>query len=106
MEKDNYRLPFLDILLYKNENKLETDICYKDTDTHQYLDCFSCHPKHAKWNIPNNLARRICAIVTDEKLKEKRLKELENFLRKQDYSRSLISKSIQRQNRQISSSLE
>ena len=49
MEKDNYRLPFLDILLFKNENKLETDIYYKDTDKHQYLDYFSCHPKHTKW---------------------------------------------------------
>ena len=80
MENDNYRLPFLDTLLFKNENKLETDIYYKDMDTHQYLDYFPCHPKQTKWNIPYNLAKRVCSIVTDEQLKEKRLKELENFL--------------------------
>lgn len=33
MEKDNYKLPILDILLYKDENRLESDIYYKETDT-------------------------------------------------------------------------
>ena len=96
MENDNYRLPFLDTLLFKNENKLETDIYYKDMDTHQYLDYFPCHPKHTKWNIPYYLAKRVCSIVTDEQLKEKHLKELENFLWKQNNPTSLITKGIQK----------
>ena len=61
MEKDNKKLPLLDILSYKDGGKLHTDIFYKETDTHQCSNCNSCHPKHTKQNIPYSLARRICA---------------------------------------------
>ena len=57
MEHSKEKLPFLDILLCKKENKLYTDIYYKTTDTHQYLHYRSCHPKHTKNNIPYTLAR-------------------------------------------------
>ena len=95
MEKDEHMLPFLDVLLYKNRNKLECDICYKGTDTHQYLDILSCHPKHTEQNIPNNLERRICAILTNEIQKE-RLKELEKFPLKQNYPSTMITKGRQK----------
>lgn len=93
-EKELYQLPFLDILLYKEAEKLETDIYYKETDTHQYLDYYSCHPRHTKSNIPYTLARRICALVSKENLQNKRLKELKTFLKKQNYPESLIENGI------------
>ena len=34
MEYDRKKLSFLDILLYKNAERLESDIHYKQTDTH------------------------------------------------------------------------
>jgi tetrahydromethanopterin S-methyltransferase subunit G len=43
MEYDHKKLPFLDILLYKNAERLESDIHYKQLDTHLYLDYHSCH---------------------------------------------------------------
>ena len=84
----------MDILLYKNAERLESDIHYKQTDTHQYLDYHSCHPGHTKSNIPYTLARRICAIVTNQDLKKKRLDELEYFLQKQNYPKLLIKNGI------------
>lgn len=96
MEHDNDKLPFLDILLYKKGNKLMTDIFYKDTDTHQYLNFYSCHPKHNKNNIPYCLARRICSIVSDPEIKTKRLNELEEFLNRQNYPKKIIMKGIQK----------
>ena len=90
MEYDNKKLSFLDILLHKNAERLESDIHYKQTDTHRYLDYHSCHPGHTKSNIPYTLARRICAIVTNQDLKKKRLDELEYFLQKQNYPKLLI----------------
>ena len=72
MEYDHKKLPFLDILLYKNAERLESDIHYKQLDTHQYLDYHSCHLGHTKSNIPYTLARRICAIVTNQDLKNKK----------------------------------
>ena len=74
VEYDNVKLPFLDVLVYKQNNKLNTDIFYKATDTNQYLNFNSCHPKHTKTNIPYSLARRICCIVSDADIKTKRLK--------------------------------
>ena len=96
MEQSTDNLPFLDILLYKEGNKLYTDIYYKGTDTHQYLDFRSCHPKHTKYNIPYCLARRICTIVTKNDLREQRLSKLKNFLRKQNYPEQIIRTGIEK----------
>ena len=76
MEYSNERLPFSDILLIKSNNRISTDIFFKETDSKQYLNFYSCHPKHTKTSIPYNLARRICTIVSDQCQREKRLSEL------------------------------
>ena len=96
MEHNIEKLPFLDILLFKSGNKLCTDIYYKTTDTHQYLNVKSCHPRHVKHNIPYCLARRICTIVIEQDLRKKRLEELRNFLRLQKYPEKIITKGIQK----------
>lgn len=94
METDNNQLPFLDILVTKADNRITTDIYYKNTDTHQYLDFSSCHPSHTKRNIPFCLARRICTIVTEDGKRNERLNELRVFLKKQKYPDSLIDMGI------------
>ena len=56
MEKHTDKLPFLDIMVMKNENgTISTD--YKTTNTHRYLDFRSCHKHHVKINVPFNLSR-------------------------------------------------
>ena len=57
------KLTFLDVQIDKEEGKILTDIYYKGTDSHQYLNFYSCHPKHTKYNIPYTLSRRICAVI-------------------------------------------
>ena len=96
MEENNEKLPFLDIILYKEGKKLHTDIFYKETGTHEYLNFHSCHPKYTKHNIPNTFARRICCIISKPEVNDKRLSELQNFLRKQNYPKHLISKRIEK----------
>ena len=92
-------LPFLDILIKISNNRITTDIFYKKTDTHQYLNFYSCHPSHIKRNIPYCMARRICAIVLDEQLRDTRLEELSTFLRRQNYPANLIKDGIERAKR-------
>ena len=58
---------------------LMTDIYYKITDSKQYLDFRSNHPRHIKSNIPINLARRLCLIVNKEDILNLRLKELKKI---------------------------
>ena len=56
----------------------------------------SNHPKHCLTKIPFSLARRICTIVGNEHVKEKRFKELKRVLLEQKYPKSLIEASILR----------
>ena len=98
IEKDESRIPFLDVLVYKEGRKLHTDIFNKktdtDTDTDQYLNFNSCHLKHTKQNIPYSLAKRICSIVSKPEVRNQRLRELEDFLKSQEYPTKLIQQGI------------
>ena len=96
MESSERELSFLDILVYTESAKIHTDIYHKETDTFHYLEFNSCHPRHCKINIPFNLARRICTIVSDPARKEQRLNELAIRLEKRKYPKNLISAGVQR----------
>ena len=76
MEYSKVQQPFLDVLVKRENTKIETDIYYKPTDSKQYLLCNYCHPKHTKTSIPFSLARRIRSIVTNEETLQKRMDEL------------------------------
>ncbi len=90
-------IPFLDIDVQIDQtNNIQTDVFYKVTDTHQYLDFRSCHPRHTKNNIPFNLARRICTITSQETTRLKRLLELKNILIQRNYPPQLIENGIQK----------
>ena len=94
MEKSQTRLPFLDIMINKSGTKIWMDIYNKPTDSKRYVSFMSNHPKHCLTNIPFSLARRICTIVGNEHVKEKRFKELKRVLLEQKYPKSLIEASI------------
>nr|XP_034325343.1 uncharacterized protein LOC117689218 [Crassostrea gigas] len=95
MEFSDCSISFLDIMVLKNQSKISTDVYYKTTDTHQYLNFKSCHPTHTKRNIPYNLSRRICTIVSEEKTKDQRLMELKMYLGAQNYPEKLIDSAIE-----------
>ena len=87
---------FLDVLVKNLDGKIETDIYYKDTDSKQYLLFHSCHPRHTKVNIPYNLAHRLRTIVSEENVLQRRMQELETFLRKQNYPAKIVEKGLQK----------
>lgn len=96
MEISKTKLPFLDIMINKAGTKIWMDIYSKPTDSKRYVPFHSNHPKHCLKNIPFNLARRICTIVENENIKEKRLLELENLLGNQHYPKTLIETGIKK----------
>ena len=64
-EKSVYKLNVLDITIILHEDgKIETDIHYKPTNSHKYLNYESFHPTHCKNNIPFTLAKRTIVFVT------------------------------------------
>ena len=61
------KLDFLDItiILYQS-GKIDTDIFYKNTNNHDYLNYENHHPNHTKRNIPYNLAKRIIVFCSND----------------------------------------
>ena len=96
MERSTEKIPFLDILVIKDpDGTLTTDIYRKSTDAQRYLHFKSHHPKNCKKSIPLVLARRICTIVKEPTLREKRLIELRDTLRHRGYPLPLINQGIE-----------
>ena len=96
VESDPNKMDFLDIILYRDENnQIITDIFYKQTNSHRYVDFFSNHPAHVKRNIPLTLAQRICSLVKDQNRRNLRLEELRNYLVNCTYPEGLINRGIE-----------
>ena len=96
VESSGHVVNFLDIKMTKVTDVVETDIFYKLTDTKQYLNFFSHHPRHTKRALPYNLARRICVIVSNEENRGRRLDEMKSFLKLCNYPKELIEDSIKK----------
>ena len=59
-------LPFLDINLRISEERIQTSIFYKETDTHNYLHFSSFHPDHCKRAIPYSQLLRLRQLCSDD----------------------------------------
>ena len=88
-------LNFLDIEVILRDGKfITTDIYYKETNPHDYLNFHSAHPFHIKQTIPFNLAKRIIVFVSDPEHMNFRLRELENWLLRCEYPKDLIKQAF------------
>ena len=101
METSKKEIAFLDVLikiyidLYNAQIKnLEFDIYHKPTDAYNYFNFESCAPGHIPRNVPYTLARRIAAIVSNEKVRDKRLEELRPKLINKSYPENLVNDAI------------
>ena len=88
-------LDFLDILVILHSNgKIETEIFYKITNAHDYLEFNSQHPFHILKNIPYNLAKRIIIFTSDDKKTTKHLNDLKDWLINCNYPPDIIERSF------------
>ena len=88
------KFPFLDVQVINDNGKISTDLYTKLTDTHQYLNWTSCHPRHTKTSIPYSLALRLRRISSNNHFFEKRARELQNVLLYRGYKNKLIKECI------------
>ena len=86
----------MDIRIVKKNNTLETDIFTKSTDTKQYLNFQSNHPRHVKRALSYNLASRLGTIVFQDEIKIKRLQELKSKLLKCNYPLLLLNDGLEK----------
>lgn len=93
-EESSTHLPFLDVLILKNENTIETDIYHKETDSFNYVPYKSNHPRKTKNNIPYTLARRVQMLVSNPNTRQRRFLEMEETLLQKDYPKGVIGDAI------------
>ena len=74
-----------------SDGRIETDIYYKDTNSHDYLHYNSHHPEHVKKNIPYTLAKKII-VFCSSCFVDKRLDELRRSLLACGYPANVINK--------------
>ena len=60
------KLPFLDICMKPQANRIATSIHYKATDSHSYLNFSSSHPYSCKSSIPSSQFLRLRKICSDD----------------------------------------
>ena len=84
---------FLDVTVSTTEGVIETDLCVKPTDSHQYLLSSSCHPFKA---IPYSQALRLNRICSNNEFFDKRCNDLEKHLLERGYIEKMVRKEILR----------
>ena len=94
MKKEgNGRLPFLDILVSREGNRLGHAVHRKLTHTDRYLNRYSNHHSSQKRGIIKTLADRARAICQPKHLQEE-VKHLHEAFRENSYSKTEISRAL------------
>jgi len=76
---------FLDINFNIQNDELIMDIYYKPTNSFNFVNYSSSHPRHTRDNIALSLAKRICRIVSTHETQELRLFELKHHLAQREH---------------------
>ena len=94
MERENEgKMPFLDILMYKNRNRLETSVYRKPTHSDRYLHFDSYHADSVKIGLVNTLVDRAFHIC-DRKYRPAELRHILETLCNNGYPRTWVTRKI------------
>lgn len=93
-ESSRTEVHFLDVKVYKKNNKLETTIFTKPTDRKKYLHYKSAHTRPNKTGIPKSQLIRLRRIISDDEELEKQIDILKNKFLEREYPIGLIEKAI------------
>ena len=92
---ENNKISFLDVeVTLEDDHSLSTDVYYKTTDTHQYLESSSCHPSHVKNSIFYSQGLRLKRIVSSEDNINIRLEELKTWMTRRGYEGPKLQKDV------------
>ena len=93
IEKENKgKLPFLDILIDRNNDKITTSVYRKPTHTGQYLHYTSNHPKSTKQAIVTSLQNRANVICSNEDDLRKEYQHIASTLSANGYPQNILTK--------------
>jgi hypothetical protein len=92
-EHSTKEINFLDVTIYKKDNKLCSKLFTKPTDAHLYLRYDSCHPRHNRNSIPYSQFTRLKRIHTEDTAYNHSANKLELYLKNRRYPLKLIKQS-------------
>ena len=90
------KLPFLDICMEAQANRIATSIHYKATDSHSYLNFSSSHPYSCKSSIPYSQFLRLRKICSDDTDFDIEAAKMETFFAARGYPNDLIGRGRER----------
>ena len=85
---------FLDLFVYTKNDKIETRVYSKPSDSHSYLLPQSCHPTHVAENIPQGVAHRVYTNCSEQSEYDKCKAEFTSYLKNRNYDHDLICKAF------------
>ena len=95
--EDGNKLPFLDVLVERNNNTLQTSVFRKKTHTDQYVHYRSNHPPAVKSGIIGTLTRRAVNVCSTQEALTRELNHLRRvFVGKNGYPPTLVENVIKR----------
>ena len=89
---------FLDTYIYDKDGIVHTDLFSKASDTHAYLPPGSCHPYHICKNNPDQTARRVRKICSEESSYSRARAKFSNLLIERGYSESSCTEAFEKYN--------
>jgi hypothetical protein len=94
MEKSTEEIPFLDMSVKLKNDKTETDLYCKETDSHNYLLYSSAHPLACKNSIPYSQFLRVRKICTNLCDFDKHATILGAHFRRRGYPEPLLERAV------------
>ena len=77
-----------------NKRRIETELFYKETNNHHYLEYDSFHAQHVRDNVPYGFFKKII-VFTSDPIKEKlALNQMKNWLMKCGYPQHVVEKGL------------
>ncbi|XP_062918402.1 uncharacterized protein LOC134353856 [Mobula hypostoma] len=89
-------LPFLDLSVSVCGDSLSTDVYYKPTDSHSYLDYSSSHPVSCKNAIPFLQFLCLHRICSQDEAFHSRTREMSSFFKERGFPSSTINSALKR----------
>lgn len=97
IEKENKdRLPFLDVLVIRNNNNLEIDIFRKDTNVNKFITADSNHSFQQKMASFNFLIHRLLSFPLTKDRYQKELSLIKDIARYNGYSSEIVASIIRK----------
>ena len=89
------RINFLSVRVILHDGRIiETELYYKPTNNHHYLEYESFHARHVRDNIPYNFFKKIIVFTSDSQKEKSALNDMRLWLMKCNYPQNVVDRAL------------